>query len=55
MVLKMAVEMIRQGLIILDVEDSKYDSKTCQLTLTAMVINPKPTAKRLYIEKSVNE
>ena len=55
MIEKMAVEMIRQGLIILDVEDSKYDPKTCQLTLTAMVMNPKPTAKRLYIEKRAKE
>ena len=48
MVQKMAVEMIRQGLIILDVENSKYCPK-CQLTLRAMLMNPKPTVKRLNI------
>lgn len=54
MVQKMAVEMIRQGLIILDVENSKYTPK-CQLILTAMMINPKPTAKRLNIQKCAKE
>ncbi len=48
MVQKMVVEMIRQGLIILDVENSKYTPK-CQLTLRAMTMNPKSSVKRLHI------
>ena len=48
MVQKMVVEMIRQGLIILDVENSKYAPKY-QLTLRAMMMNPKSSVKRLHI------
>lgn len=54
MVQKIAVEMIRQGLIVFEVENSKYAPVT-QLTLTAMMINPKPTAKRLNIQKRSKE
>ncbi|TGY80983.1 hypothetical protein [Lepagella muris] len=50
MVQKMVVEMIRQGLIILDVENSKYAPKY-QLTLRAMMMNPKSSVKRLHIHK----
>ena len=54
MVQKMAVEIIGQGFIVFEVENSKYAPVT-QLTLTAMMINPKPTAKRLNIQKRAKE
>ena len=50
MVERIAVEMIRQGLIILDVEDSKY-KPFCQLTMRVSVMNPRPSVRRLNIEK----
>lgn len=52
MVQKMVVEMIRQGLIILDVENSKYAPKY-QLTLRAMMMNPKSSVKRLQYIRNV--
>lgn len=54
MVQKMVVEMIRQGLIILDVENSKYAPKY-QLTLRAMMMNPKSSVKRLHIHKKCTD
>ena len=50
MVERMAVEMIRQGLITLDVEDSEY-KPFCQLTMRVSVMNPRPSVRRLNIEK----
>lgn len=51
MIVEMAVEMIRQGLIILEVEDSIHDPNLRQLSIIASVRNPKASAKRLNIQK----
>lgn len=51
MIVKLAVEMIRQGLIVLEVEDNKYNPNIRQLSIITSVINPKVTAKRINIQK----
>lgn len=51
MIGEMAVEMIRQGLVILDVEDSIHDPDLRQLSIIISVNNPIATAKRINIEK----
>lgn len=47
----MIVEMIRQGVIVLDIRDSRFGYDTIELTLTCMAANPKPSIKRIDIQK----
>lgn len=55
MIVAMGVEMIRQGLIILEVEDSIHDPNLRQLSIIASVKNPKVTAKRINIQKHLEQ
>lgn len=51
MMMGMIIEMIRQGVIVLDITDSEYDINTSQMTLTMRCVNPVPIAKRINIQR----
>lgn len=51
MIERMAIEMIRQGVVVLEVTDSHYDIPSSELTLTFCAINPRPTVKRIDIQR----
>lgn len=52
MIKNMVIEMIKQGVIVLEIEDCDYDFRKSQLTLTFMAVNPKSNIKRIDIQTS---
>lgn len=51
MLQNLALELVKKGVILLKIEDSKYEINTSELTLTMVVVNPTNTAKRLDVRK----
>ena len=49
---KLATELIRQGLMFVEIADRKYDINTCNLTVSAYVVKPPINRKRLDIDIS---
>lgn len=45
------IEMIRQGVIVLEVTDSEYNIPSSELTLIVCAANPKPSVKRIDIQR----
>lgn len=51
MVEEMVVKMIQDGVIVLEIKDSHYDIPSSELTLTVRAVNPRPTIRRIDIQR----
>lgn len=51
MVEEMVMKMIQDGVIVLEIKDSDYGKPSSELTLTVRVVNPRPTIRRIDIQR----
>lgn len=48
---KMVIRLIQQGVFVLEIKDSDYDIPSSELTLTVCAVNPRPTIRRINIQR----